>query len=148
MFGSVLEAEPLPWSWVEERLTAAETYWVVSPSTGHPHPRPVWGVWLDDAVQLSLGSPVLRHQLTAAAPVTVHLDSGIDVVIVEGLVGELSADDTAGGIEAYNTKYDWDYEVDKYGPFTKIDPVAVVAWRAAGRAGRDGFRHGGRWRFG
>lgn len=148
MFGSVLDAEPLAWSWAEEQLRNAETYWVVSPSTGHPHPRPVWGVWHDDAVQLSLGSPVLRKHLTADTPTTVHLDSGIDVVIMEGRVGQLSADDAAGGLLAYNSKYDWNYGVEQYGPLTKIDPVAVIAWRAEGPAGRNGFRQGGRWRFG
>ena len=35
----------------------------------------------------------------------------------------------------------------QYGPFTRIAPVAVMAWRAAGPAGREGFTHAGRWTF-
>ena len=39
--------------------------------------------------------------------VTVHLDSGTDVVIVEGRA--TGPEDGAEAIEAYNRKYDWNY---------------------------------------
>jgi hypothetical protein len=36
------------WSWVEQQLTDAETYWVdVAGSGPRPHARPGVGVWLD-----------------------------------------------------------------------------------------------------
>ena len=62
----------MPWSWVVSQLDAAEMLWVIAPSAAHPHPRPVWGVWLDDAVHLSVGSPELRRSLTAGAPPRRH----------------------------------------------------------------------------
>lgn len=139
------DAEPLTWEWVESQLRSAGTYWVVAATPGTPHPRPVWGVWHDDQVMLSVGSPALGRQLTVDAPVTVHLDSGVDVVIVEGVVLGPSSDPEA--LAAYDEKYDWDYDLDTYGPLTAIGPVAVKAWRSSGPAGREGFSHAGRWTF-
>jgi hypothetical protein len=147
MFGSVPNAEPLEWSWVRDQLLTAEMYWVVPRSDDHPHPRPVWGVWADDALQLSLGSPALNREIAADHVVTVHLESAIDVVIVEGFARKLSTAESRGAVEAYNLKYDWEYDLDQYGPFTMVAPSTVMAWRAAGVAGRDGFRHAGRWQF-
>ncbi len=84
MYAAASEAAPLEWDWVDEQLAAAGTYWIAARSPAHPHPRPVWGVWLDDALLLSVGSPVVLRQLQDDARTTVHLDSGTDVVIVEG----------------------------------------------------------------
>jgi hypothetical protein len=154
MFGSAPDAERLPWSWVEDQLASAGTYWVVAharldPGTRRwPHPRPVWGVWGDAGLHLSVGSPSIRRQLELEPSVTVHLDSGVDVVLVEGLAVVESDEETRRSVAAYDAKYDWDYDLDQYGPFTRIEAAAVMAWRSAGPAGRDGFREAGRWRFG
>jgi hypothetical protein len=150
MFGAPAEAEPLAWAWVRDRLVAAGTYWVMAnagASHPWPHPRPVWGVWADDQLHLSVGSPVVGRELAADPHVTVHLDSGVDLVIVEGLASVESDADTLANVDAYDAKYDWDYDLAQYGPFTRIAPVAVMAWRATGPAGREGFSHAGRWRF-
>jgi hypothetical protein len=104
----------------------------------------VWGVWADEVLHLSIGSP----QLAAArpgTPATVHLDSGTDVVIVEGTVQAKTVDPAV--VAAYDTKYTWTYDVDAYGPLTSIRPRLVLAWRSAGWAGRDGFTATGRWRW-
>jgi len=87
LFGSRSDAAVLDWDWVEQQLVAAGTYWVIACGPGHPHPRPVWGVWTpDQQLWLSIGSPGLRRELDGDPRVTVHLDSGTDVVVVEGLV--------------------------------------------------------------
>jgi len=78
-------------------------------------------------------------------PVTVHLGSVTDVVIVEGLVSGPNSEREA--LDAYNAKYDWDYTIDRYGPFTTVAPLTVMAWRSAGWAGREGFQQMGKWRF-
>lgn len=41
MYGQASDADPLEWAWVHEQLGKAGTYWVVTPGSGHPHPRPV-----------------------------------------------------------------------------------------------------------
>jgi hypothetical protein len=144
MYGQVSASSHLAWAWVERQLNEAETYWVdVTGSGSRPHPRPVWGVWSEEQLHLSIGSPAIRRAANARVAATVHLDSGLDVVILEGVVSGPTAD--ADVIAAYETKYDWDYDLDQYGPLTTVAPKTVLAWRAAGPAGRDGFRHTGRW---
>jgi hypothetical protein len=66
----------LPWSWAEQRLVAARTYWIATTRpTGRPHCRPVWGVWLADGFWFSTGS-LARHNLAANPQITLHLESG------------------------------------------------------------------------
>jgi hypothetical protein len=143
-FGSEADCAPLDWSWVDEQLTRAGTYWVVPRGPAAPHPRPVWGVWQHQRLLLSVGSQVVGRQLRDDPTVTVHLESGTDVVIVEGRVDGQSVDGAA--IEQYDAKYQWSYTIDEYGPLTVVAPSIVLAWRSGGWAGRDGFQSAGRWR--
>ncbi len=146
MFGAPSGSGTLGWEWVEDALVRADTYWVVARGVGHPHPRPVWGVWHQRSLHLSLGSPAINAAVAADPTVTVHLDSGLDVVIVEGLVVP-PRPATPGPVEVYDAKYDWHYDVDRYGELVQVDPSDVLAWRTAGPAGRDGFGDTGRWSF-
>lgn len=145
MYGEPSRLAALDWAWVDAELRTAGTYWVTAGGGGHPHPRPVWGVWSGELLHLSIGSPVVARLLDQDPTVTVHLDSGTDVVIVEGAaVGPV--DDTAV-LRAYDDKYDWTYTIEEYGPLTGIAPTRALAWRSAGWAGRGGFQQAGRWRF-
>ena len=76
----------LPWQHVSERMAAARYYWIstVDPD-GRPHATPVDGLWLDDLLYFG-GSPTTRRNRNLALnPATcVHLESGIDVVILHG----------------------------------------------------------------
>ena len=146
MYGSQAEVGGLGWKWVEDQLLNAAAHWIVTPSTEHPHPRPVWGVWNHNELCLSIGSPRLKADTEADAPVTIHLGSINDVVIVEGTTAGATIDRRL--LDVYNTKYDWNYTVDEYGPFTIVEPTKAIAWRSAGWAGREGFQATGRWSFG
>ena len=145
MYGEVSEHEPLAWSWVDGELEAAPTYWVVAGTTAYPAARPVWGVWRDAVLHLSIGSPTIRRALDADPRVTVHLESGTDVVIVEGT--STAAPTASGIVRAYDAKYDWSYDTQEYGDLVRVAPSVVKAWRAARWAGRDSFTHVGRWTF-
>lgn len=145
MYGQPSNARMLDWSWARAELEGAGTYWVVARGPGHPHPRPVWGVWHTNVLHLSVGSPIVANELDLDPLVTVHLGSAADVVIVEGTVVGRGVD--AMVLRRYDDKYDWRYDVDQYGPLTVIAPVTVLAWRSEGWAGRDGFEASGRWRF-
>ncbi len=145
MYGAPSDGSPLEWEWVDGQLRTAGTYWVVTNGDRRPHPRPVWGVWQDELLHLSIGSPVISRLLRRDTDVVVHLDSGVDVVVVEGSVAGPSDDALVLGV--YDEKYDWSYTVDEYGPLTRIAPRVVMAWRSAGWAGRDGFQQASRWRF-
>ena len=150
-YGEATEVEPLEWQWVEEQLRAAGTYWIVATAeVGFPHPRPVWGVWSpvdDGGLWLSIGSPRIAAQIASGPLVTAHLESGVDVVIVEGLAAVVEDQgQLAGFTGAYDSKYDWAYSVAEYGPPTRIEPTTVIGWRSGGWAGRDGFRRASKWR--
>jgi len=142
-YGQVGDHDALDWEWVDGQLRRAGTYWVTARTAGHPHPRPVWGIWHSNQLFLSIGTPVTRQALTVDPRVTVHLDSGTEVVIVEGSASGSSGD--AEMVAAYDDKYDWTYDLARYGPLTRISPVTVLAWRTAGWAGRDSFQQSGRW---
>jgi hypothetical protein len=149
-YGAPTAVPPLEWEAVESQLNAAPTYWVASMSSlGHPHPRPVWGVWSPtggDDLWLTLGSPRIRMEVTARPLVTVHLDSGVEVVIIEGTAEPVTEPDrVAAFITAYDRKYDWVYDADTYGPPTRVAATSVLAWRSGGWAGRDGFTSAGKW---
>ena len=145
MFTAPTTEPELSWEWAEDQLRDADMYWVAPTGGAHPHPRPVWGVWSDESLHLSVGSPLVQRLLMADPRVTVHLVSSLDVVIVEGAVTGSTTDDRL--VAAYDSKYDWRYAVDQYGPLTTIAPARVLAWRAVGAAGRDGFEAVGRWSF-
>jgi Pyridoxamine 5'-phosphate oxidase len=149
MYGTPAMHDDLPWEWVVGQLRSSGTYWVVPRGgAGAPHSRPVWGVWRDDELLLTIGSPVLRRELASDPIVTVHLDSGTDVVVVEGTASVADgADLIAGFIEDYDPKYDWSYDLDDLGPPMRITPVTVIAYRSGGWAGREGFRQSGKWVF-
>ena len=81
----------LPWSHVVERMTDALNYWVATIyPDGRPHVSVVWGVWYEDRFYFD-GSPETRRGRNVAAnpSVTVHLESGTDVVILEGVAEEV-----------------------------------------------------------
>jgi hypothetical protein len=146
LYGVRSDRTPLAWSWVDQQLAGAGTYWVIARHEGPPHPRPVWGVWRQSRLHLSLGSPTLRRAIREEPAVTIHLDSGTDVVIVEGLVIPGVAT-TSELIEAYDRKYEWQYDVSQYGDLVVVEPSKVLAWRASGWAGRDSFQTTGCWFF-
>ncbi len=145
LYGEPSDTPSLDWEWVDDQLRGSGTYWVVTPTPTQPHPRPVWGLWRDEALHVSVGSPTLAQAMLPATPVTVHLDSGTDVVIVEGNVAGPSTDPEL--IAAYDSKYTWEYDTEQYGPLTTVVPTQILTWRSAGWAGRDGFQETGRWIF-
>ncbi len=145
LYGQPSDTPALEWAWVDAQLEAAGTYWVVARTTGHPHPRPVWGVWSQQRLFLSIGTPATIRALASDPVVTVHLDSGTEVVVVEGRSAGPAED--PGVIAAYDRKYDWTYDPATYGPLTVVIPDAVLAWRSSGWAGREGFQQTGRWKL-
>lgn len=81
----------LPWSYVQERMQAALNYWISTANAkGQPHATPVWGVWVEDTLYFD-GSPKTRRgrEMAANPLVSVHLEDGSQVVILEGKVHEL-----------------------------------------------------------
>ena len=78
----------LTWDFVTTRMEKARNYWLATTGPdGHPHAVPVWGIWLDGTLHFG-GGPATRWQrnLRRDPRVTVHLESGDEVVILQGTV--------------------------------------------------------------
>jgi hypothetical protein len=152
MFGGLLEPTRLPWTWAVDRLTAARNYWIATTRPGgRPHTRPVWGVWLEGLFYFSTGS-LAAENLQANQEITVHLESGSEVVIVEGAaqaVADVSLVELV--IAAYNEKYHWDVDPhDMPGPLYAVRPRVAFGWLSDDSgADRGAAFHGTatRWRF-
>jgi hypothetical protein len=80
------DATLLPWAWAVERLEQARNYWFsTTRPDGRPHAMPAWAVWLDGALYFD-GSPETRRarNLARNPALNVHLESGDEVVVLEG----------------------------------------------------------------
>jgi hypothetical protein len=128
-----IDAPPLPWSWVIDKLQESDDYWLVTCGPAGPSPRPVWGLWLENHLMLSVGSATHHRNLRASDRVAVHLGDAHDVVIVEGRAhDETDAAELARMVAPYNQKYDWDWPTGQpIGPILHVDPDVVLAWRSA-----------------
>jgi hypothetical protein len=133
LWGKEAETPALPWSWALDRLQQTEDYWLVTSGPAGPVPRPVWGLWIEDRLVLSVGSSTHWRNLRASDRVAVHTGDAHDVVIVEGVARRQDDPAELGRIvEPYNQKYDWNWAPNQpYGPILEVRPDIVLAWRAA-----------------
>lgn len=119
---------PLPWGWARQRLVEARNYWVASVLPGgRPHARPVWGVWLDEQFYFDTGSRI-GSNLLARPEVTVHLESGDQVVIIEG-TAERVVDPARQGrfLESYNPNYHAQFAAPP-GVVFAVRPRVAIGW--------------------
>lgn len=128
----------LAWSDVEQRLVEAQHYWLCSVRpNAHPHVIPKWAVWVEGRLYFD-GSPETRHarNIEGNPHVAVHLESGAEVVIVEGIAQAIQkpAPELAAKVaQAYKAKYaalGYAPEPDQWdnGGLFEIVPATVIAW--------------------
>lgn len=127
----------LPWSHVTSRMKEAMHYWVCTASPeGQPHSTPVDGLWIDDLLYFG-GSPTTKRNRNLARnpSVCVHLESGSDVIILEGEARELQNPD---GVlakllsEESSRKYGYGLTPEDYEKTAGIyvfTPRKVLAWK-------------------
>lgn len=116
----------LGWEWAEERLAASRNYWICTTRPdGSPHAAPVWGLWHDGAVVFST-APASRkgRNLERDPRVAVHLESGDEVVILEGEAEEVELDDAMA--DAYEEKYS--YRPSGGRLWCRVRPRVAHAW--------------------
>ncbi|MBZ0297740.1 MAG: pyridoxamine 5'-phosphate oxidase family protein [Anaerolineae bacterium] len=122
----------LTWDWVLERVASPQNYWVstVTPD-GHPHSIPVWGVWVDEIFYHGGGAHTRRGKNLAHNPYMVmHLESGSEVVIIEGeseiLTEENIDPELAERIDAH---YQQKYHMKHGLPVWRLIPHKAFAWQ-------------------
>ena len=114
----------------------SRNYWITSTQPdGRPHACPVWGIWLEDDLFCFGTSRKSRKgkNLVANPAVVVHAESGDDVVILEGIVEELT---DRGLLQKYADAYDAKYAIvpetdqgaDSDGVTYVLRPDEVLAW--------------------
>lgn len=136
----------MDWSQAEERLTQATHYWLATTRPdGRPHVAPLWGAWVDGAFYFQ-GAPDARwaRNLRDNPAAAVHLESGADVVIVDGVTEYVVTDATLAArlLEAWQTKYgalEHPPRADSDGLYL-LRPRTVRAWGAS-------LQDGARWLF-
>jgi len=123
----------LPWTHVEERMTGSRNYWVATARPdGRPHVMPVWGVWIERTFYFGTDRRSRKGKNLAKQPaIAVHLESGDDVVIVEGVAAQVTGAPVLAAVdEAYNSKYGMRVvgHPGDTGIFS-VSPRTVFAWR-------------------
>jgi len=128
----------LPWSYVQERMAEARNVWICSiRPDGSPHCMPVWSTWIDDRLYIEGSLETRRARNLLANPmVNAHLESGDQVITIDGIAYEISRPEAVLGerlSKAYTAKYSdqgysptpaqWDH-----GGLFAITPHTVMAW--------------------
>lgn len=85
----------LSFAHAEERIAGSRNYWICTARPdGRPHSIPVWGFWLDGALYFGTARSTRKARNLAQNPaISVHLESGDDVVILEGTAAEVDLAD-------------------------------------------------------
>lgn len=126
----------LDWAHVRERMTNAKVYWIctVSPK-GKPHATPVDGMWVDDKLYFG-GDPTTRRNrnLDTNPAVSVHLEEGYNVVILEGdalPLGKPTRELAVRLADASNKKYGYGFTPEHYSGegMYAFRPRVVFAWK-------------------
>jgi hypothetical protein len=147
MYGLKPRKQYLPFSHAEERLAKSRNYWIcTSRPDGRPHSIPVWGFWIDGAVCFGTArSSCKARNLEHNAAVSIHLDSGDDVVIVEGTAVEVDLTDklTFKKLDAVSrAKYKMPLMVMPESVVYSVRPRVVLAWTE-----KDFPKNATRWEF-
>lgn len=120
----------LSWADAAAKLEASRNYWIsTTRADGRPHAAPVWGVWIDGAFLFGTGEQSIKGKNIARNPeVVVHLESGDDVVIIEGVATKVrDAATMRTYAEAYERKYQFRPE-EEPGTAYAVRPRVAFAW--------------------
>jgi len=132
-YGLKKRKDYLPFSHAEERLGKSRSYWICTARPdGRPHSIPVWGFWMDGQLYFGTGRASRKARNLAHNPaVSIHLESGDDVVILEGTVVEVGPAEksTLKKIDsASRAKYQMPLMVSPETVLYSVRPQRVLAW--------------------
>ncbi len=122
----------LSWEWLEERMSSARNYWIATTRPdGRPHCMPVWGVWQEGRFFFSTHRRSLKaRHLTRIGHCCVHLESGDEVVILEGRAVEVDDQDRIARVDdSYEAKYGLRGGSVPGAALFGLRPLSALAWR-------------------
>ena len=128
-------------------MTKSRNYWIctVRPD-GRPHSIPVWGFWLDGTLYFGTGRSTRKaRNLANNSALSIHLESGDDVVILEGNAVEVDLADkpTLKKLDAASrAKYKMPLVMDSESMIYAVRPRIVLAWTES-----DFPNNATRWQF-
>jgi len=137
----------LPFTHAEERLKQSRNYWICTTRPdGRPHSIPVWGFWLDGALYFGTARSTRKaRNLVHNAAISIHLESGDDVIILEGAAVEVDPTDkqTLQKMDAASrAKYRMPLMTVPESVFYSVRPHVVLAWTES-----DFPNNATRWKF-
>jgi hypothetical protein len=137
----------LPFSHAGDRLTKSRNYWICTTRPdGRPHSIPVWGFWIDGALYFGTGRLSRKARNLAQNPaISIHLDSGDDVVILEGTAVEVDLTNKSQLKKldaASRAKYKMPMAVAPENVLYSVRPRVVLAWTE-----KDFPNNATRWQF-
>ena len=95
---------------------------------------PVWGVVADERMLFSTDPDSIKgRNMTERPSIVVHLESGDDVVIVDGTAERVDGSALPGDfVPLYTDKYGFEIDTSQpsYG-FYEVHPTAVLVWEEA-----------------
>lgn len=123
----------MDWAEAERKLVAARNYWISSVSPeGRAHAAPVWGLWHGGRFYFGTGADSQKDRNLKANPsLVLHLESGDDVLIVEGQAA-IEGDEEL--LAELGQHYEAKYEVAALVPPASIyalKPTKAFAWLEA-----------------
>jgi hypothetical protein len=121
----------LPWTRASERLAASHNYWIHTTRTdARPHAKPVWGLWFEGHFYFGTGqNSVDGLNLSADPSIAVHLESGNDVVILEGSAETVSEPELLSKLdESYYSKYSYHLVSRDGSPVYVVRHKVAFAW--------------------
>ncbi|HKG57330.1 MAG TPA: pyridoxamine 5'-phosphate oxidase family protein [Candidatus Limnocylindrales bacterium] len=125
----------LPWAWARERLDAALIYRLATADAdAAPHLVPIWGAWVDDRWYVEGGPTRWQRNLRANPKLAIQIESGDEVVVVEGVARELVAPPQPlssrilAGYAKYRPGYEASAEHWREGGLWELRPIRAFAW--------------------
>jgi hypothetical protein len=125
----------ITWTHAREKLVREKVYWVSTASLRSlPHSAPVWGIWKENRFYFETDPySVKARNLSKNPEIVVHLQDGMDTVIIEGEARRERTGRVLNGLRKdYARKYqytpDWSSARDQI--VFRVEPRIVHAWKA------------------
>jgi general stress protein 26 len=125
----------ITWVHANRNLTKEGVYWVSTSSLeGKPHAAPVWGIWKRNSFFFETAPDSVKGRNLLSNPlIVVHVQDGLDTVIVEGTAARhADRNDLASLARDYVRKYDYspDWSDESKQVVFKVTPKIAHAWKA------------------